>query len=43
MLTDEQGHEHHIRDIMPQLDSVDAGEGMHIIFAPSGYSPPSPA
>lgn len=33
-LTDEHGQEHHIRDIMPQLDSVDAGEGMHIIFAP---------
>lgn len=33
-LTDEQGQEHPIRDIMPQLDSVDAGEGMHIIFAP---------
>ena len=33
-LMDEQGQEHSIRDIMPQLDSVDAGEGMHIIFAP---------
>ena len=33
-LTDEHGKEHHIRDIMPQLDSADAGEGMHIIFAP---------
>ena len=33
-LTDEQGHEHSIREVMPQLDSVDAGEGMHIIFAP---------
>ena len=34
ILTDEDGQEHRIRDIMPQLDSVDAGEGMHIIFAP---------
>ncbi len=34
VLTDEDGKEHLIRDIMPQLDSVDAGEGMHIIFAP---------
>ena len=33
-LTDGQGQEHAIRDIMPQLDSVDAGEGTHIIFAP---------
>ena len=33
-LTDDQGEEHLIRDIMPQLDSADAGEGMHIIFAP---------
>ena len=34
VLTDEHGKEHLIRDIMPQLDSVDAGEEMHIIFAP---------
>jgi DNA repair exonuclease SbcCD ATPase subunit len=34
VLTDEQGKEHLIREVMPQLDSVDAGEGMHIIFAP---------
>ena len=34
VLTDEHGQECSIRDIMPQLDSVDAGEGMHIIFAP---------
>ena len=33
-LTDESGSVHSIREIMPQLDSVDAGEGMHIIFAP---------
>ena len=33
-LTDDQGGEHPIRNIMPQLDSADAGEGMHIIFAP---------
>ena len=34
ILKDEHGQEHHIRDIMPQLDSVDAGEETHIIFAP---------
>ncbi len=34
ILTDEHGDELSIRDIMPQLDSVDAGEGMHIIFSP---------
>ncbi len=34
VLTDEHGQEHSIREILPQLDSVDAGEGMHIIFAP---------
>ncbi len=33
-LTDDQGGEHPIRNIMPQLDSAEAGEGMHIIFAP---------
>ena len=33
-LFDEAGKEQHIREIMPQLDSLDAGEGMHIIFAP---------
>ena len=33
VLTDNQGKEHPIRDIMPQLDSAEAGEGMHIIFA----------
>ena len=33
-LTDEYGDEHSIREVMPQLDSVNAGEGMHIIFAP---------
>lgn len=34
VLTDDQGKEHPIREVMPQLDSVDAGEGTHIIFAP---------
>lgn len=34
MLTDSQSVEHLMQEIMPQLDSVDAGEGMHIIFAP---------
>ena len=33
-LFDEAGDERHIREIMPQLDSLDAGEGTHIIFAP---------
>lgn len=32
-IVDQQGQEHHIRDIMPQLDSLNAGEGTHIIFA----------
>ena len=31
---DEAGEERNLREIMPQLDSVDAGEGTHIIFAP---------
>ena len=35
ILTDQHGNIHPIRQIMPQLDSVDAGEGAHIIFAPS--------
>ena len=34
ILTDQNGKRHPIRKIMPQLDSVDAGEGTHIIFAP---------
>ena len=34
VLTDAQGAEHPMQQIMPQLDSVDAGEGTHIIFAP---------
>ena len=38
VLTDEQGIEQSIRDNLPQLDSVDAGEGMHIIFAPQAGS-----
>ena len=33
ILTDEHGKRHPIREIMPQLDSVNAGEGTHIIFA----------
>ena len=33
-LTDQDGERHPIRKIMPQLDSVDTGEGTHIIFAP---------
>ena len=33
-LTDECGQEHNLGDIIPQLDSLDAGEGVHIIFAP---------
>ena len=33
-LFDDTGDERHIREIMPQLDSLDAGEGTHIIFAP---------
>ena len=33
LLTDETGQEHHIREILPQLDSVDAGEGTYIIFS----------
>ena len=32
-LTDEAGQEQRIREIMPQLDSVDAGEGTYIIFS----------
>ena len=32
-LSDESGQEHLIREIMPQLDSVDAGEGTYIIFS----------
>ena len=34
ILTDEQGQEKSIREILPQLDSLEAGEGTHIIFAP---------
>ena len=34
VLTDETGQERSIQEIMPQLDSTDAGEGMHLIFAP---------
>lgn len=34
ILTDQHGNKRPIREVMPQLDSVDAGEGTHIIFAP---------
>ncbi len=34
VLTDENGQERSIPEIMPQLDSTEVGEGMHIIFAP---------
>ena len=34
VLTDRDGNRRFIREIMPQLDSVNAGEGAHIIFAP---------
>ena len=33
VLTDQHGSRRPIREIMPQLDSVDAGEGTHVIFA----------
>ena len=33
-LFDEDGKEHRIRAVLPQMDSLDAGEGTHIIFAP---------
>ena len=33
-LFDKDGQEHHIRAVLPQMDSLDAGEGTHIIFAP---------
>ena len=33
-LFDDAGDERNLREIMPQLDSLDAGEGTHIIFAP---------
>ena len=32
-LVDEGGKEHRISDVLPQLDSANAGEGTHIIFA----------
>ena len=38
VLTDQHGSRRPIRDTLPQLDSVDAGEGTHIIFA--GQSAP---
>ena len=38
VLTDQHGNKRPIREIMPQLDSVDAGEGTHVIFA--GQSAP---
>ena len=31
----DEGHiEHRLRDVLPQMDSLDAGEGTHIIFSP---------
>lgn len=33
-LFDEDGVEHGLRDVLPQMDSLDAGEGTHIIFSP---------
>ena len=33
-LFDEYGAEHRLRDVLPQMDSLDAGEGTHIIFSP---------
>lgn len=38
VLSDEDGVERNLREIMPQLDSIDAGEGTHIIFAPQATS-----
>ena len=34
ILTDRHGNRYPIREVMPQLDSVEAGEGTHVIFAP---------
>ena len=34
VLTDEHGHRHNLREIIPDFDFQVAGEGMHIIFAP---------
>lgn len=36
VLRDENGQVHPVGEIMPQLESADAGERMHIIFAPQG-------
>ena len=33
-LVDDAGQAHRIGDVLPQLDSLDAGEGAHVIFAP---------
>ena len=33
VLTDQHGQIRRLREVMPQLDSVDAGEGTHIIFS----------
>ena len=33
-LFDESGKEHPMREVLPQMDSLDAGEGTHIIFSP---------
>lgn len=36
VLRDDKGEVQNVGEIMPQLESADAGEGMHIIFAPQG-------
>lgn len=33
-LFDEDGVKRNVRDVLPQMDSLDAGEGTHIIFSP---------
>ncbi|MCH7797548.1 MAG: hypothetical protein IID28_03760 [Planctomycetes bacterium] len=38
VLTDKAGKEHSIGDLLPKMDSIDAGEGTHIIFAPQAGS-----
>ena len=38
-LTDENGQEHSIREVIPSLDSLTAGEGTHIIFSSPQSAP----
>ena len=33
-LVDDSGQEYRMGDVLPELDSLDAGEGAHVIFAP---------